>query len=158
MDIYFWALTGGLCLAIALNLISASIKGLTLAYTVLFFLVILSPNLPMRSNLGAWWYILLIGLEVTLMQIAFLIKGDASNPVALCSFYNLLCHFTAMIAYNSGHDPESWHRSMLRVGEIAQVLSLVLFTKPVARYLILSIKRQKKEHTDGYQLVATAYR
>lgn len=158
MDLYFWLITGGLCLAIALNLISGCIRGLVLSYIALFFLVILGPNLPLRSIMDSWWYIMLMGLEAIFMQACLKSKSDASIPVTLCSLYNLFCHFIAMCAYNSGYDPESWHRSMLRVGEIAQVISLILFTTPVARFLILSIKRQKKEESDGYQLVAITNR
>lgn len=168
---YLTAITIALGFAVILNALSANIRGIVLAFVTIFLLCILSPKLDYvgwRNVLGAWWYIALMLLEAAFIQVALSCRvpgspaSGAPLAVATCSVYNLICHFIAMIAYNWHHEPMELHFSLIRIGEIAQVASLIFFTDPVARLVVFGLsmlpKRRKKENKIERRMVAALNR
>lgn len=153
MEPYAIALIVGLVIAAGINFIGGSVRGIALTFVTMIYLAIISPMIPDRDVLGNSFYIVLIALEFSFICLALMIRSDATRAIVCISGYNLSCHFIGMVAYMHGYESASQYYAFLRVGETAQVASLICFTTPVARLAIWFYQRCREDE-NGYKLVA----
>ena len=136
----------GLLLAGALNAFQP--RALALVCIVFFYFVLLPKLLPDPNLLGASWFIVLIAIELSLGYMALATQTRAGIAVCGFSVWNCLAHLFGYYAYTSDSTWYDYYATIVRTGEVSQIIALSLYSRPVIRLLVWWVLLHK-ENDDG---------
>lgn len=143
-----YALILGAALFLAALCNAGNGRALLLVLLACCFTLVLPGLLPEPDALGGNWFGLLVGFEVVFASLALLIKATMSKEIAVLCGWNILAHAFGYAAYSFEIPGYSMYEWLIRGGEIAQALVLILFSRPLMR-LALAIVNEKKGSSGG---------
>lgn len=156
---YWHCLVAGLTLGLFLNILS--IRAVLLTFLTSFFLIILPlvlPSADQQEQMGESWYIVLIMFEVAFGMAALFIRaGVMSIVIAAFNGWNLLSHAFGLMAYHYDWPSYAWYGPLLRAGELAQVLTLILYAQPVVGMTLWALDRDRKDGNGQFRLDHGSY-
>jgi hypothetical protein len=133
----------GLGLAVMLN--AYEVRSILLIFASFFFLVILRYA---QFDLDGDWFLYPVLFETSFAIVALSTRAKQALWVVAFSVWNLAGHITAYFAYNHDLAIYSLYSDTIRAGELCQVLSLILVSRPVEN-LVVFRQLKKLERRDG---------
>ncbi len=154
INAYEEILAAGLWLAILLN--ATQIRALALSFIALSFLVIAPRLINLSPNTEWQFFPIAIALEGCFGITAILTKAKAAKYMAALCAYCAAAHVIGWISYINASPVYESYKFVLRVGEISQLIALILSSGPITKLVLYQhLKCIEKDKDNGHRMVTS---